>query len=178
MAVETRKMTAREFLMLPESNQFYELIHGEEITSLSPSVLHQMVVGNLHVMLRALISNGHVFIAPLDLYIDETNVVQPDLMWISAENTAVLLETNLVRGAPDLVVEVLSPGTALRDRRAKFHLYEKVGVREYWMVDVEDKLLEIWQLADGRFMRVDAFGAEDECMSLLVGKVDVKAIFG
>src|SRR5688572_29670021 len=172
MAIQARKMTATEFLTLPESNLPHELINGEEIMSPAPTTEHQRVVRKLSKLLDTLIPNGEIFFAPIDLYIDEDNVVQPDLLWISAENTEAIIEKNFVRGAPDLVIEVFSPGTVRRDRREKFHLYEKAGVREYWMLDVDEKLLEIWQLQDGRFMLVDVFGVEDECKSPLLGKVE------
>ena len=103
--------------------------------------------------------------------------MQPDLLWVAEDNTNILFEENLLRGAPDLTVEIFSPGSARNDRREKFRLYEKHGVREYWMVDPDEKLLEIWQQQDGRFVRVDAFGAADPCKSPLLGDVDMKAIF-
>ncbi len=81
-----------------------------------------------------------------------------------------------LRGAPDLVIEVLSPGTARRDKKDKFSLYEKHGVREYWIIDPSEKLLEVWQLRDGRFSRLDVFGPGDPFTSLLLGPIDVKAL--
>src|SRR5215212_9009481 len=141
MSVQTRKMTASEFLALPVSNMPHELINGEAIMSPSPSVAHQRLLARLFDILRKLVPNGEVFLAPLDVYLDDTNIVQPDLLWVAADNTNILIEDNLLRGAPDLTVEIFSPGSARNDRREKFRLYEKHGVREYWMVDPDEKLL-------------------------------------
>lgn len=177
MAVQARKMTVPEYFTLPESNRSEELVDGEHIVRPSPSPAHQLTVGNLLHLLDTLIPDGEVLCAPLDVYIDEYNVVQPDVMWFSAEKMAALHDAKYVKVASDLIVEVLSRGTARHDRREKFHLYEKIGVREYWTVDIEENLLEIWKLQDGHFALVNVFGIDDECQSPLLGKVSVRAIF-
>jgi Uma2 family endonuclease len=144
----------------------------------APELVHQETVGRLYLLLQALSPNGKLYFAPVDVYLDDKNVVQPDLLWIAPEGKCVPVAGQHLRGAPDLVVKVFSPGTARLDRKEKFRLYEKFGVREYRMVDPGEKLLEIWRLAEKRFTLVDVFGPDADCHSPLLGKVMVKAIFG
>ncbi len=176
MAVQTR-MTAAEFLALPETNLPMALIDGEVIMSPSPTGPHQFLLFDVAKLIDRLIPNGRVVIAPMDVHLDELNVVQPDIMWIAEGSNCILVEMKHFRGAPDLVVEVLSPGTARLDRKDKFHLYEKFGVREYWMVDPAEKLLEVWNRAEGRFSRLDVFGPDEKFTSPLLGVVETKAVF-
>jgi Uma2 family endonuclease len=177
MAIQIRRMTAGEFLALPVSNLPHELIHGEEIMSPSPTGNHQRVSGRLFKLIGGLVPHGEVLYAPIDVYLDDENVVQPDILWVAENGTCVWVEDRYLSGAPDLVVEIFSPGTARRDKKDKFRLYEKFGVREYWMVDPDEKWLEIWQLKEAHFVLVDVFGPTDACTSPLLGKLDVKAIF-
>ncbi len=177
MATQVRKMTANEFLALPVSNLHHELINGEEIMSPAPTGKHQRAVGNLFIFVKHIVPNGEVLFAPVDVYLDDENIVQPDVLWVAAGSTCTWVEDKYLSGAPDLVVEVFSPGTVRADRKDKFRLYEKFGVREYWMVDPDEKLLEIWQLPGGRFVLVDVYGPGDACQSPLLGAVDLSAIF-
>ena len=142
----------------------------------SPTVIHQRLVRLVFKLLERSIPNGEVFFAPLDVYLDEENVIQPHVLWVAQDNTHILVEDKRLVGAPDLTVEIFSPGTALRDKKAKFRLYEKFGVREYWMIDPVENMLEIWQLQDTHFVLVDVFGPNDVCTSPLLGQIDVKAI--
>jgi Uma2 family endonuclease len=177
MTIQTRKITANEFLELPESNLPHELLDGEEIMSPAPTIGHQETSGLIYQLLLRLIPNGKVLYSPLDVYLDDFNVVQPDLVWIADGGVCKPVEGKYFKGAPDLVVEIFSPGTGRRDRKDKFRLYEKYGVREYWLVDPGEKLLEIWKLQDNHFVLVDVFGPEDMCQSPLLGDVDMKSIF-
>jgi Uma2 family endonuclease len=178
MTVETR-MTAAEFLALPETNRPTELIDGELYRMASPTPTHQDAVFNAATLIKQLTKakGGRTFIAPLDVYFDELNVPQPDVMWVAPDSpNCVILEKHL-RGAPDLIVEVLSPGSVKNDRKIKFRLYEKHGVREYWMVDLSEQLIEVWQLQSGKFMLLDVYGVGEKFVSPLLGEVEVKAIF-
>jgi Uma2 family endonuclease len=177
MTVQTRRMTAREFLALPTTNMPYELIHGEEIMSPSPTLSHQRLSSRLFKLIERLVPNGIVLYAPLDVYLDEENVVQPDVLWVAEGGACKPVADKYLSGAPDFIAEILSPGTALRDKKDKFRLYEKFGVREYWIIDPDELLLEIWELREGHFAFVDVFGPTDACKSPLLGEVDLKAIF-
>jgi Uma2 family endonuclease len=177
MATQTRKMTASEFLSLPVSNTFHELLHGEEIMSPSPTRKHQVTLGRLFSLLQHLKPDGEVILAPMDVYLDQSNVVQPDLLWIAEDSQCRWVDGKYLTGAPELVVEIFSPGTARRDKKDKFRLYEKFGVREYWMVDPDEQWLEIWQLKDAHFVLIDVFGPDDPFTSPLLGKGNTKVIF-
>ena len=176
MTVQT-KMTATEFLALPESNLPHELINGEEIMSPSPTAKHQRPLYRLFDLVRRLVPNGEAFMAPMDVYLDEGSVVQPDLMWIAEGSTCVLDEDKYLHGGPDLVAEVLSPSTTRFDRKDKFRLYEKHGVREYWIVDPDAKLIEVWHRVDAKFVRLDIYAPGDQFSSPLLGTVEAKEIF-
>ncbi|NDJ37071.1 MAG: Uma2 family endonuclease [Chloroflexi bacterium] len=139
------KMTAAAFARLPETTTPTELIHGEVIVSPSPRATHQVIVVGLIVILNEVATKGQVNVSPLDVYLDEHNVVQPDVFWVSAGSTTCALgEDDYWHGGPDLVVEVISPGSTRRDKVTKFRLYEAHGVREYWLVDPEAGALEVW----------------------------------
>lgn len=178
MAEQTKTlMTAAEFLSLPETNLPTELLNGELIQMPSPITEHQRGVRRTARLLEDTVPNGEVFIAPLDTYFDDLNIVQPDVIWVAEGSPCAILDKHL-RGAPDLIVEVLSPGTIRRDRKTKFRLYQKYGVREYWIVDLAEKLVEIWQGVEGRFQIVDIYGSDEVIESPLLGKIKAALIVG
>ena len=172
------KMTAEEFFQLPESSQIIELIHGEVTVSPTPIPKHGIATMNAAIWLTKNIADGRVFHSPMDVYLDDEEVLQPDVFWISGARLSIISEKR-IDGAPDLVVEVFSPSTAQRDRTVKFDLYEKHGVREYWMIDPVNQYMEVYQLVEGAFKRQGVYGIEDTfASSVLGGKVvDVKTIF-
>lgn len=180
MAVQL-KMTAAEFFALPESMLPTQLIDGAMLVSPAPELTHQDVVLLVAIFLKHKAPGGKVYIAPVDVHLDDHNVPQPDILWIAPDGKAVSVEGKHLRGAPDLVVEVLSPGTSRLDKKQKFQLYEKHGVREYWMIDPAGQWLEVWSLAeeDGKrkFNLVGVFGPGDEFTSPLLGPIQVSALF-
>jgi len=172
------RITAAEYAQMPETNLPVELIDGEIIEMPSPKTEHQQISGNLYSLIKTLIPGGSVFYSPLDVHLDEYNVVQPDIFWVSGQESLCKLgKDGYWHGAPDLVVEILSEGTGLRDRREKFRLYEKHGSKEYWLVEPGQKYLEVWALADGQFKRLGVFGADDTFESPALGgaKVELKS---
>jgi Uma2 family endonuclease len=157
----TRKISSAEFLEYTQNREErYELIEGEIVEMPAPKLIHQIVITFLLAYLNGL-KKGLVLTAPVDVYLDTENILQPDIVWVSLERKSILAENN-IQGAPDLVVEVLSPRTAKNDRVKKFHLYERHGVKEYWIVDPEALLLEHWVLQDGKYQRA---GIYDETMT-------------
>ena len=139
------RTTAAEFAQLPETTQPTELINGEIVVSPSPRALHQKVVFELAKRIEAAAGKGEVLIAPMDVYLDSDNVVQPDVFWVTGEDSLCKLgEDDYWHGAPDLIVEVISPGSTRTDKVTKFELYEKHGVVEYWLADPEAQTLEVW----------------------------------
>ena len=142
-----QKPSVREqFLNLPDGTAC-QLIAGEMIMSPSPIPLHQLVVMELSFqMLRFVKSEdkGQVFTAPLDVSLNEQNIFQPDILFIRKDNLSIIGE-KMIEGVPDLIVEVLSPSSAYHDLRTKFRVYERSGVQEYWIVDLERKSVEVFR---------------------------------
>jgi Uma2 family endonuclease len=181
MAEQTRtQMTAAEFFELPESNSPIELLNGELVVSPTPIPVHQDAVGNTYTLLKQIAKTvgGKAYVAPLEIYFDDDNVPQPDVMWIAPANLHIIGEKRL-ESAPDLIVEVLSPSTAKNDKESKFRLYERYGVREYWVVDPVHQLVDVWLLTEGHFVWQGAYGVGDTFASpVLSGQtIDVTAIF-
>ncbi len=130
---------------LPEDQLRHEIIAGRHYISPSPIVYHQQIVRNLVFLLAAYEQHagGRMLLPPVDVVLSDENVVIPYLVYVSEPHLAIVTE-RCVRGAPDLVVEVLSPGSAKNDRTLKLRLYEQYGVGEYWLVDPQLKQLMIF----------------------------------
>ncbi|MDE3075736.1 MAG: Uma2 family endonuclease, partial [Chloroflexota bacterium] len=140
MALISPKLTYDDLQHLPDDGKRYELLDGELLVSPSPTPRHQRAVGACYVFLRRMESAGfgQAFVSSLDVVFDQYNVLEPDVLFISAERLAIIGERN-IQGPPDLVVEVLSRGTRDRERdvRLKLAAYARYGVRFYWVVDPE-----------------------------------------
>ena len=154
--VQTR-MTAEEFHQLPETSQPTELINGELIVAPSPVPTHQRVAGRIYAFLLAISPPGEPIISPMDVYLDDDNVFQPDIFW-RADNSQCKERGGYFYGAPEMVIEVHAPATIKRDKQVKFYTYEKYGVIEYWMADPTGCIIEVWQRQDDRFQRVGVYG--------------------
>ena len=131
------KFTYDDYRTAPEDRR-YELLDGDLIVAPAPSLKHQRVLLALAGLLDRFVKEaglGEVLPAPCDVVLSDTDVVQPDLLFISREREHLVRNGDNVQGAPDLVVEILSPATADRDRGYKRALYAKHGVAEYWLVD-------------------------------------------
>ena len=138
------KFTYRDYLQLPDDKR-YELVEGELYLVPSPNLDHQRISRQLGMALWLHVSRqnlGEIFHAPCDVVFSEINVVQPDLLFVSAQRRSILTKAN-VQGAPELVVEILSPSTGQRDLGIKRSLYAKYGVSEYWIVDPEATTVEV-----------------------------------
>jgi Uma2 family endonuclease len=149
-----QRFTAEGYRELPEGSP-YQLINNELIFMPSPFEIHQRVVGNLFLLLSAFVRQhrlGAVRMAPLDVYLDESNVLQPDLLFVSEARRGIL--DKHVLGAPDFVAEVLSRSTESFDRGAKRELYARHGVREYWIIDPEKREVEVYT-REGEAFRLD-----------------------
>jgi Uma2 family endonuclease len=129
-----------------------ELIYGRFYVSPSPSIVHQVVAGLFyqHLYGIAKATGGKAYIAPLDVALADHSVVQPDIFYVSSSRKAILKER--VEGVPDLVVEVLYPGTSRRDRGDKLALYAEMGVPEYRIADAIERQIEFLVNEGGRFV--------------------------
>ncbi len=138
-------ITYEELSRLPGDGHRYELFDGEAYVSPSPSSYHQDALLNLALAFRASLRGGaRVFIAPLDVVLDRGTAFQPDLVVVLAEHAAIVQD--VIRGVPDLVVEVLSPSTAEMDRGLKMETYARYGIPEYWIADAEPQAIEVYRL--------------------------------
>jgi Uma2 family endonuclease len=142
---------AADYFAMPDEPRC-ELIFGRFWMSPSPLRSHQTIVGALYrrIDAAAVGAGGECQVAPLDVRLADDAVVQPDVIYVSPARRRILGER--VEGAPDLIVEVVSPGTARRDRGEKLELYARSDVREYWIVDPEAKHIEFLQNEGGRFV--------------------------
>ena len=165
-AKPARKLTYDDYCNTPD-DQRWELINGELIMAPTPNTAHQTVSGRLFLALTVFVKGaglGQVFIAPLDVVLSNVNVVQPDLLFISNARQHILTDAN-VQGAPDLVVEVLSPSTASRDWRAKVDIYAQHGVQEYWLVDPEARRVWVMARTEDALTEVANYGPADTLTS-------------
>ena len=151
------KLTYEDLLLFPDDGQRHELIDGEHYVTPSPNTKHQAIVWNLTSMIGPYLQAhpvGRAFSAPLDVVFSDFDVVEPDLLFISRARLADVLSKQHVRGAPDLVVEIGSPGTRKRDETTKRRLYERFAVSEYWVVDPELDAIKVYRRVDERYARV------------------------
>lgn len=159
------KFTYRDYKSLPESeNRRYELIDGELTMVPAPAPYHQRVSGNLEYILREFVQNynlGFVYHAPCDVVLSGKDVVQPDIFFISKGRSQIITKQD-IKGAPDLIIEITSPFTAERDRTYKRTLYARSGVKEYWIVDVDKKEVEIMALGKRGFETLDTYKKGEE----------------
>ena len=152
-AAGTTGLTYDDLLRMPDDGLRRELIDGELFVSPSPSYDHQGVVSELVIALGlyAREHGGSVRPAPMDVFFSERNVVEPDVLFLTAANLS-RAEQPFIRGAPDVVVEVSSPSTRRLELVRKRELYQRFGVPEYWYVDLDADRIEIYRLSqDGRY---------------------------
>ena len=145
-----RKLTYDDFLSFPDDGQRHELIDGEHHVTPSPATKHPRVAMRLTLALGTYFNThpiGEVFIAPFDVVLSNTDIVEPDLL-VVLKDQADIVTAKHVRGAPALVIEILSPGTKRVDGGAKLRLYDRSGVREYWLVDPADDTVTVFRRSD------------------------------
>lgn len=134
----TTKLTYEDYLKTPDDERL-ELLDGVITMPPAPNTAHQSVQTELGWRLAQFVREGHlghVFFAPTDVVLSDTDVVQPDLLFISRERSGIITPAN-IQGAPDLIIEIRSDSTAERDEKVKRRLYAERGVKEYWLVDPE-----------------------------------------
>ena len=162
------KFTYQDYLLLSEDKR-YEIIEGELLMVPAPIPYHQDVSKNLFLLLDNYVEDrnlGKVYYAPIDVVLSNENIVQPDILFISKQRLSIITEKN-IQGAPDLVVEILSPGTAEKDKILKRKLYAKFGVKEFWLVDGKKKEIEVLSLQEEDLKRWKVYtGEETLCSSL------------
>ena len=166
------KFTYKDRLTWPEDER-WELIDGKayDMTP-APTTRHQQIVVNFGALLREKLKGGpcRVFIAPTDVVLSENDVVQPDVFAVCDKNKITAAN---IQGAPDLIVEVLSPATSIKDKREKKSLYERLGVRECIIAYPEDMFIERYRLMNGKLSEPDAAGAQETLTLAFVEGVEI-----
>jgi len=162
------QFTYEDFLLFPDDGKRHELIDGDHYVSPSPRTNHQIVSWNLVVLLDRFLAShplGKMFCAPLDVVLSDLDVVEPDLFYVSSARSEIITDDN-IQGAPDLVVEILSPSSRKTDEIVKRKLYERHGILEYWIVDPELSMVKVYRLVSGRYVRVAELSHEaGDCLT-------------
>ena len=162
IAKPTTRLTYQDYANTPDDER-WELIGGELIMAPAPNMFHQTVDMRLGSLLHVFVDDrnlGRVYPAPTDVVLSDVNVVQPDLLFVSNERAFIITSAN-IQGAPDLVVEILSPSTASRDWTVKLDLYARHGVKEYWLVDPDAQRIWVMLLGADGFDEVGSYGMGD-----------------
>jgi Uma2 family endonuclease len=167
-------LTYEDLLRQYPDETLCQLFEGELVMTPAPIRRHQELLNRLVFAFNLVLPPGaKLYFAPCDVVLSPINVVQPDLLLILAENRAMLQD--VVRGAPDLVLEVLSPSTESLDRKVKKETYARFGVTEYWIVDGERQTVEIYrQAASGiEYQLAAALGPGDRAGTPLLPALDL-----
>jgi Uma2 family endonuclease len=163
------KTTFDDYAAMSESNQLIELIDGEIVVT-SPLEPHSEAFSQIFGFLFVLLGHGKLGklrAAPAGLYIDEVTSFEPDIFWVAPDNEDCFVRpgNRYWQGAPDLVIEILSASTELRDRGIKLQTYQRIGVREYWLVNADAQFIEVYALQEGAFHKVGIFGTGEQFQS-------------
>jgi Uma2 family endonuclease len=162
-----KRWTYADYCRIPADRNRHEIVDGVHYVNPSPTPSHQTVSRRLQYQLMTAIEEtglGQVFDAPIDVHLGRGSVVQPDLAVVLNRNLRIIGEKKLT-GAPDLLIEIRSPGTARYDRRIKLPRYARAGVREAWLVDPELRQVEQFESVDRRCVLV---GTHDERVRLRI----------
>jgi Uma2 family endonuclease len=149
-------LTYEDFVELPDDGNRYELHEGELSVTPSPGARHQLILGNLYLILAPHVrasGRGEIFLSPFDCIMTNITVVEPDLIYLD-ESRRALLSERAIEGSPTLAIEVLSPYSIRIDRRRKFELYTAHDVTWYWIVDPVARAIEAYHLEEGAYRLV------------------------
>ena len=144
-----RRWTYAEYARLPDDGKRYEVIAGELSVSPSPGPMHQKALMRLSTALDQFTQEhglGEMYHGPINVLLSSTDYLVPDLVFVRAERTGIITRRG-IEAAPDLVIEAISPSTAMRDRGPKRERYAHFGVPLYWVVDVELRHIEVYRLS-------------------------------
>jgi Uma2 family endonuclease len=168
MGISTKYAHA-DLLVIPDDGKRREIVDGEMLVSPSPKLLHQIICGRIAAALFRYLAEhpiGLLLLAPLDVILSDLDVLEPDLIFVLNEHRSILQDW--VQGAPDLVVEVLSPSTAANDRGPKLKAYARFGVPEYWIVDPDAYAIEVYRLSRQAYQLAQTFCEHETLSSILL----------
>ncbi len=150
---DRKKITYADYLIIDDNNR-YEIFNGELYMVPAPSTNHQSVSRNLEFLIWNFVKQkglGNVFDAPIDIVFDDDEVFQPDIVFIKSENQSIIGK-NAIQGVPDLIVEIVSPSSTFYDTIEKKDIYRKYGVKEYWIIFPDEKVIEVLSLEKGEYL--------------------------
>ena len=164
LLIEEEKYTIEDFHKMEslDENHYYELIEGEIVKKNAPTPRHQAILGNINDILRTHVKSknlGTVLFAPIDVFLDANNQLQPDLIFIAQEKKHIIT-SNGIEGVPTIVIEIISPSTGKYDRGGKMRVYKRHAVAEYWIIDPKSQSVEIYVYRDGDY-DLDSFAVEN-----------------
>jgi Uma2 family endonuclease len=171
MAPAAPLMSVDEYFKTPVTVKPSELVYGVMRVADSPTPRHQSAVGHLFLALTAHVRArdlGEMWLAPLDVVLDERRalIVQPDLFFVSGKRAYIVRDR--VRGAPDLVIEVLSPGPRIGDTEERVEWFAEYGVRECWLLNQQDVSITVVRFADRRVAARDVYGRRQRIVSTVL----------
>ncbi|MFQ6092630.1 MAG: Uma2 family endonuclease [bacterium] len=169
------KFTYEDYVHFPEDKRC-EIIDGEVYMVPAPVPYHQDVLRKLMVILNEFVEKnglGRVYFAPCDVVLSEIDIVQPDMLFVSRERLPIITEKN-IQGAPDLIIEIVSPSSDYEDRVIKRKLYSKYGVKEYWLVELEKGEVEVMALRESGLEVVKTYSRGDVLESLILEELTVE----
>ena len=156
MVIQLKQISIHEFRQMEfdeTDDAYYELINGYLMKKSAPRPQHQRISMKLSRTIANYLfesKKGEIFASPIDVFLDDLNAVQPDLVFIPTENQAMITDDGII-GIPDLMIEIISPSSVLRDRVDKKNLYERLNVKEYWIIDPQYQDIEIYTVQNGRY---------------------------
>lgn len=168
--IEEKNIYTYEDYLKTSDGERYELIEAELIMNPSPVTYHQWISRKIEFELEKFVEEkklGCVFDAPLDVYFDDTNLLQPDILFIAKSRLDIIGEKN-IQGAPDITIEILSEATAYKDLVKKKKIYAKFGVKEYWIVDPVERTIELYTLKETAFVLMNSFAKNETFVSTLL----------
>jgi Uma2 family endonuclease len=181
LSTKARPITRHEYALIPVGAPNYQLIEGDLVMSPSPSSYHQDILLNLATLFRGYLREhpiGKIYVAPLDTYLSDINVYQPDLLFIRKENLDIV-EEHGIEGAPDLAIEILSKSSAKYDLGTKRSVYGRTGVDELWIIDPAKRTLSLYRFSENTSTPVATYKAKQKFTSdILPGlTIDLAEVF-
>jgi Uma2 family endonuclease len=182
MATAARRWTWASYSKLPDDGKQYEVLEGRLVLNPAPIIRHEFIrMGVVRALLLHLEKHpdGRLLSAPVDVVLSRYDICQPDLLFLRRERLRELDVDGPFRGAPDLVIEILSPSTSKRDRVVKKRIYERTGVGEYWIVDPRQPHIEQLRLSGKRYLEPVIHGAGSRLTTPLLPafELDVDALY-
>lgn len=153
--VQSCHLTYEDYVHFPDDGKRHEIIDGDHYVTPAPRTKHQKVSNNTATAMTVFVKRhrlGIVLTAPCDVILSDENVLEPDLLFVAAARSNIITDEN-IQGAPDLLVEILSQSTRKRDELIKRKLYERFGVKEYWIIDPELETVKVFRSMQNKFSR-------------------------